>query len=112
MLLFTNQIMAKEIKIEAYKTSFYVGSSVMACGTLAQVKHTPKVHYLNIDKPYPNQSVTFLVWENNYRWFKQRFGSIDNMIGKRFCARGKIEEYNNGLQIKVNNPQFLRLMNN
>lgn len=101
---------AQEPKIEAIKAAFYVGQNVMACGTLADIKHLENRHYLNLDKPYPNQSLTLLIWDNNYRWFEERFGKIDGMKGKRFCARGKIEEYKNNLQIKVNNPQFLRLM--
>lgn len=101
---------AQEAKIEAIKAPFHVGKSVMACGQLAEVKHFDNRHYLNLDKKYPNQSLTLLVWDNNYKWFEERFGRIDHMVGQRFCARGTIEEYKNNLQIKVNNPQFLRLM--
>lgn len=101
---------AEEPRIEAIKAPFYVGKSVMACGKLLEIKHFDNRHYLNLDKKYPNQSLTLLIWDNNYKWFEQRFGRIESMIGERFCARGTIEEYNNNLQIKVNNPQFLRLM--
>lgn len=103
-------ISAQEPKIEALKAPFHVGKSVMACGKLAEIKHLDNRHYLNLDKSYPNQSLTLLIWDNNYRWFEERFGSIDNMKGKRFCARGTIEDYRGSLQIKVANPQFLRLM--
>lgn len=102
---------ATEPKIEAYKAPFHVGKTVMACGILAETKHFPNRHYLNLDKKYPKQSLTVLVWNKDYRWFEQRFGEIDSYVGRRFCARGKIEEYKNNLQMKVTNPQFLRLMN-
>jgi len=101
---------AAEPKIEAYKAPFHVGKTVMACGTLAETKHFSDRHYLNLDKKYPKQSLTVLVWNKDYRWFEQRFGKIDSYVGRRFCARGKIEEYKNNLQMKVTNPQFLRLM--
>lgn len=104
------QANAEEPKIEAIKAAFYVGKPVMACGILKETKHLSNRHYLNLDKPYPNQSLTLLVWDNDYRWFEERFGKIDGHIGKRFCARGTIEEYKNNLQIQVGNPQFLRLM--
>lgn len=104
------QAQAEEPKIEAAKAAFYVGKPVMACGILKETKHLSNRHYLNLDKPYPNQTLTLLVWDNDYRWFEERFGKIDGHIGKRFCARGTIEEYKNNLQIKVGNPQFLRLM--
>ncbi|MDK1671169.1 hypothetical protein QOK77_11420 [Moraxella osloensis] len=106
----TLQAHAEEPKIEAVKAPFYVSKPVMACGILKETKHLSNRHYLNLDKPYPNQSLTLLVWDNDYRWFEERFGKIDGHIGKRFCARGTIEEYKNNLQIQVDNPQFLRLM--
>ncbi len=101
---------AQEIKIEANKAAFHVGKSVMACGQLVETKHLSNRHYLNLDRKYPNQSLTLLVWDKDYQWFESRFGKIDDMIGSRFCARGKVEEYKNNLQIQVSNPQFLRLM--
>lgn len=102
---------ASEPKIEAFKAPFHVGKTVMACGSLAQVKHVSNRHYLNMDKKYPAQSLTVLVWDSDYRWFEERFGSIDGFVGRRFCVRGKIEEYKNNMQMQVTNPQFLRLMN-
>lgn len=102
---------AAESKIEAFKAPFHVGETVMACGSLAEVKHLSNRHYLNLDKRYPNQTLTLLVWDNDYHWFEERFGKIDGFVGRRFCARGKVEEYKNNMQIKVTNPQFLRLMN-
>lgn len=101
---------SQEIKIEAIKAPFHVGKTVMACGQLAEIKHLENRHYLNLDRMYPNQTLTLLVWDNNYKWFEERFGRLDGLVGKRFCARGTIEEYKNNLQMKVNNPQFLRLM--
>lgn len=103
---------AEEVKIEAFKAPFHVGKTVMACGKLAETKHLSNRHYLNLDKNYPNQTLTILVWDNDYNWFEERFGKIDNMIGERFCARGTIAEYKNNLQIQLKNPQFLRLMKN
>lgn len=102
---------ANEPKIEAFKAPSHVGKTVMACGNLAQVKHLSNRHYLNLDKKYPNQALTVLVWDSDYRWFEERFGSIEGFVGRRFCARGKIEEYKNNMQMQVTNPQFLRLMN-
>ena len=101
---------AQEPRIEAVKAPFYVGQTVMACGKLAGVKHMPKQHYLNLDKPYPNQTLTFLIWDDQYSEFEQRFGRLDAMQGKTLCGRGKIEEYKGRLEIKIYNPQYLRLM--
>ena len=113
IMLFSSTLSyAAEPKIEAFKAPFHVGKTVMACGTLAETKHLSNRHYLNLDKKYPNQSLTVLVWNKDYRWFEDRFGKIDSFVGRRFCARGKIEEYKNNMQMQVTNPQFLRLMDN
>ncbi|GKW54107.1 hypothetical protein NCCP2140_31600 [Pseudoalteromonas sp. NCCP-2140] len=101
---------AQEPKIEAFKAPFHVGKSVMACGEVAQVSKGKKATYLNLDKEYPNQSLTILVWDSNLAPFEERFGNLKRLSGERICARGKISEYKNTLQIKVSNPQFLRLM--
>ena len=101
---------AAEVKVEAIKAPFYVGQSVMACGKLVEIKHLSNRHYLNLDREYPNETLTILVWDNDYRWFEERFGKIDAKIGQRFCGRGTIEEYKNNMQMQIKNPQFLRLM--
>ena len=101
---------ASELRIEAYKAPFHVGKTVMACGDVAQVSKGKKAHYLNLDKRYPNQSLTVLVWDNNLEAFEQRFGKLTKFKNQKVCARGKIIEYKNSLQIQVSNPQFLRLM--
>lgn len=111
MITFSSLYMyAAEPKIEAYKAPFYMGQTVMACGILVETKHLSNRHYLNFDRKYPNQTLTILVWDNDYRWFEERFGKIDAKIGQRFCGRGMIEEYKNNIQMQIKNPQFLRLM--
>lgn len=111
MLIYSAQVYAAEPKIEAFKAPFHVGQSVMACGKLAEVKHFPNRHYLNLDQKYPKQSLTVLVWNKDYRWFEERFGKIDSFVDRRFCARGTVKDYKGSLQIQIANPQYLRLMN-
>lgn len=110
LLIFTQIILANELRIEAIKSPFHVGKTVMACGVLAQVKKSTKQIYLNLDKPYPDQSLTLLIWANKYDAFNKRFGDLDRHTNKKVCARGTIKEYKHSLQIVLNNPQFLRIM--
>lgn len=102
---------AQEKHIQAIKAPFYVGQTVMACGTLAEVVKFEKRHFLNLDAKYPNQSLSLLIWAENYTQFEKRFGKLEQFIGRRFCARGMIKPYKNKLEITLRNPQFLRLMN-
>ncbi|MDG2790252.1 hypothetical protein R7Z80_17645 [Vibrio sp. 1733] len=106
----SNQVTAKEQRIEAYRAAFHVGETVMACGVVAQVHKGKKATYLNLDKPYPNQSLAVLIWDDKLDGFENRFGYLRNFSNQKVCARGKITEYKDSLQIQVSNPQFLRLM--
>ena len=109
-ILYTTALANGEPRIEAIKAPFYVGKTVMACGILTEVSHQESIHFLNFDKRYPEQTLTIVIFNSDYRPFEERLGKLENHIGAKFCARGKIEEYNERLQIKIKNPQFLRLM--
>ncbi|GLR63867.1 NERD domain-containing protein [Marinospirillum insulare] len=99
-------------RIEAYRAPFYVGKQVMACGVLADTTMFSKGMYLSLDKKYPNQTLTLVVWDENIAPLESKFGSFNSKVGRTFCALGTIEKYKKNLQVQIENPQFLRLMNN
>ena len=99
-----------EPTIDSSKAAFHVGSQAMVCGGVAEVRPFAKGTYLNMGGRYPNQHITVVVWSNDEPAFKARFGQISTFQGARACARGLVESYRNSLQMKVSNPQFLRLM--
>ena len=103
---------ASEPRIEARRAAFHVGETVMACGTVIQVANNKKAHYINLHNRYPNQTLSILIWNNNLDGFEQKFGKLNRFENQQVCARGKITEYKNILQMQVSNPQFLRLMKN
>jgi len=75
-----------------------------------EVKPFSKGTYINLGARYPNQHISFLVWKTDYQKFNARFGELTTFQGAQACARGEIENYKGTLQIKISNPQFLRLM--
>lgn len=99
-----------EPTIDSSKAAFHVGQEAMVCGTVYEVRPFSKGTYLNFGAKYPNQHISILVWESDYPKFAARFGSHSVFQGAQACARGLIENYKGTLQIKVSNPQFLRLM--
>ena len=109
MCALPHQVLAEE-QIEALKAPFYVGKSVMACGKVAQVTVRSEITYINLDRPYPSQTLALVVWQNELPAYEARFGKVSALENKRVCARGIIEEYRKTLQIIMSNPQFLRLM--
>jgi len=99
-----------EERIASSKAPFYVGKSVMACGTVAQVSKTAGVTYINLDNAYPTQSLSLVVWSTDAAAYEARLGDLAALHAHTVCARGIITEYRNRLQIIMKNPQYLRLM--
>lgn len=110
LAIFAGSVQAEEPRIDSSKAAFHVGSTAMVCGVVSEVKNFSKGVYLNMGPTYPNQHVSVLIWADDVAGFDTRFGGLSVFGGKRVCARGLIEVYRNSLQIKVSNPQFLRLM--
>lgn len=74
------------------------------CGKVYGVKKVNKATYLNIDGIYPNQRITFVIWDrafskdiNPERYLKENF------FHKNICVNGKHSEYNGKPQIEINN---------
>jgi DNA/RNA endonuclease YhcR with UshA esterase domain len=60
---------------------------------------------LNLDKPYPNQIFTIVIWGNN----RSKFGTPeDDYKGKRICVSGKITAYAGLPEIVVDDPKQIR----
>lgn len=110
LVLFASSTHAEEPRIDSSKAAFYVGSNAMVCGYISEVKNFSKGVYLNMGPAYPSQHISVLIWDSDVASFNARFGELSVFSGKRVCARGLIEAYRNSLQVKVLNPQFLRLM--
>lgn len=96
--------------IDSSKAAFFVGQEVMVCGQVSEIKHFNKGTYINVGPKYPNQHLTLVIWDSVEQDFKKRFGGLYVFLGNQACALGPVETYKNKLQIKVTNPQFLRLM--
>lgn len=97
-------------RIEATKAPFYVGRTVLACGQVAQVSAFKKGTYLNLDAPYPRQSLTVTVWDRDAPEAVKKFGQLDGLKGRRVCALGEVAQHRKYLQLEITNARFLRLM--
>jgi len=101
---------AAEPTIDSSKAAFYVGETVMVCGSINEVTDFKKGTYLNFGAKYPKQHISVVIWDDQKRDFLDRFGSLKAFEYQRACARGEITQYRNSLQLIIKNPQFLRLM--
>jgi endonuclease G len=74
----------------------HIGENATVCGTVVGVhtangsKGSPT--FVNLDKPYPNQVFTILIWGSDLSKFTPAPSSWD---GKQVCATGKIALFRN-----------------
>lgn len=74
----------------------HVGENATVCGVVVGV-HTAKSSkgsptFVNLDKKYPNQVFTILIWESDLSKFSPAPSSWD---GKQVCATGTLTLYRN-----------------
>jgi hypothetical protein len=85
--------------IPASEAAKHVGEQATVCGRIAgehtatSSKGTPT--FINLEKPYPNQVFTVLIWESD----KPNVGNLP--IDGMFCAKGQITSYRGSPEIVV-----------
>ena len=98
-----------DTQIKSTDAAFHVGKSVIACGVVIETKRFKRGIYLNMDKPYPHQSLTLVAWEDDLPAFQERFGSVEKLEGKAVCAQGQINQYRGNSQISLTNAYSLKM---
>jgi len=88
----------------------HIGEKQTVCGTVASThfarssKGQPT--FLNLDKPYPNQIFTIMIWGNKRGSFNE--APEKYYSGKRICVTGSIKNYRGSPEIVVNNPSQIK----
>lgn len=83
----------------------HIGETAIVCGVVAsthfagQSRGTPT--FVNLDKPYPNQVFTILIWGEDLSKFSPRPATWE---GKRVCATGNISSYRGVPEIVAKSP--------
>ncbi|MFT6585324.1 MAG: DNA/RNA endonuclease YhcR with UshA esterase domain [Cognaticolwellia sp.] len=99
---FIGNTAASQESINSSNALDYVGQNVNICGALAQIKDFKKGIYLNIDRDYPNQTITFVIWDNNLERIEKEWGSFRSLKSKTVCASGKVNTYKGKPRISIN----------
>ncbi len=92
-------------KLSAAEAKDHVGETATVCGNVVSTRYAASTKgqptFLNLDKPYPNQVFTVVIWGSN----RTRFGTPEvDYKGKRICVTGKITEYRAIPEVIVNDP--------
>ena len=82
-------------------------SAATMCGVVESGRYSTSGRQptlLNLDKAYPNQPFTVLIWGAN----REKFGKPEEAYkGKRICATGTIERYQNATEMILEDPHQL-----
>jgi micrococcal nuclease len=103
-------VSAQVKKLTALEAKAHIGEQAKVCGKVASTRYATttrgKPTFLNLDKPYPSQVFTVLIWGEN----REKFGAPEEMYrDKQICVTGKITEYRNAPEIVVSEPQDIEL---
>ena len=97
-------------RLTAAEAKDHIGEQATVCGKVASTRYAAttrgKPTFLNLDKPYPSQVFTVLIWGNN----RETFGNPEERYAdKQVCVTGKITEYRKAPEIVVNEPQNIEV---
>jgi hypothetical protein len=107
--LFAHPTFAQK-KYSASEAKEHFGESATVCGEVVSTRFADSTKgqptFLNLDKPYPNQIFTIVIWGNN----RAKFGTPENDYkGKRVCASGKITAYSGLPEIVAEDPKQIQV---
>jgi DNA/RNA endonuclease YhcR with UshA esterase domain len=109
---FTTQVFAQETQVETSKKTPAkedykpLKGTITVTGMVAQVTFREKVTYLNLDKPYPNSPLTCVIFGR----ITNRFGDLKMLEGKQVAVNGKVEAYEDKLQVILTSTNQLKLL--
>ena len=94
--------------ISANGAKDHIGSRETVCGIVAGAKYAASSKgqptFLNLDRPYPNQIFTAVIWGSD----RGRFAKPpEEFQGTRVCVTGTIKTYQGRPEIEVHDPSQL-----
>lgn len=80
--------------ISATEARNHIGENRTVCGDVVTTRYAARTRgnptFLNLDKPYPSQVFTVLIWGSD----RPQFGSPEERLAnKHICVTGKISSY-------------------
>lgn len=113
-ILFLGLILASPVcaqnKLTAAEAKQHFGETATVCGEVVSANYaeSSKGHptFLNLDKPYPKQIFTVVIWDKSRR----KLGKPEeDYKGKQICVSGKITAYAGLPEIVVSDPKQIKL---
>jgi micrococcal nuclease len=88
----------------------FIGQQKTVCGTVASAHFATKSKgqptFINLDKPYPNQVFTVLIWGSDRSKFEKPPETLYS--GKEICVTGLVQSYQGRPEIIVKDPTQIK----
>jgi hypothetical protein len=85
----------------------HVGENGTVCGVVASAHFAARSRaqptFLNLDKPYPNQIFTAVIFGDD----RAKFGEPERLEGRRICVSGPIRLYRGAPEVILHEPKQL-----
>lgn len=97
-------------KLTASEAKEHYGENATVCGEVVSTRYASSTKgqptFLNLDKPYPNQIFTIVIWGSN----RGKFGKPeDDYKDKRICVTGKITAYAGLPEVVADDPKQIHI---
>jgi len=90
--------------LTAAETAQHVGEQATVCGVVASAYHADTIEgqptFINLDKAYPDQIFTIVVWDD----YRGKFSTPPESWTGRLCATGLVRDFRGKPEIKVIDP--------
>jgi hypothetical protein len=96
--------------ISAEEAKSHLGEKASVCGLVVGARYASGSRgnptFINLDKAYPNQIFTIVIWGSD----RQKFGNPESTYSnKRVCVTGKITDYKRVPEIAAYEPTQIRI---
>ena len=97
-------------KLTASEAKEHYGENATVCGEVVSTRYASSTKgqptFLNLDKPYPNQIFTIVIWGSNRSKF---WKPEDDYKNKRICVTGKITAYAGLPEVVADDPKQIHI---
>ena len=99
-----------QTSISAAEAKNHVGERATVCGEVASMRYAARSRgnptFINLDKPYPNQIFTVLIWGSD----RPKFGDPEEAYrSKHICVTGKMSDYKGVPEIVAYEPSQINV---
>lgn len=93
-------------KLTADEAKNHIGEHATVCGLVASTHYAARSRgnptFVNLDKPFPHQVFTIVIWGEDLSKFSPR---PTNWDGKQVCVTGMVKSYRGSPEIVARSPE-------